>query len=365
MEFEFDKEMDAILRRARVGEAAISFDSHPDADEISAFAENVVTEAARMRYTAHFADCARCRKILSNVVLLNGEAETETASSVVAATVKEENVPWYRRFFAFPQIAYAMGAMVLLFSGFFVYLVLQNLTPTERSVSYSTDTTANRPAPQTAPVLSSNANTAANVSVPAANTSVPTNAPATTANSAPLSPSNPTVTAATPAERKSAETENDALVAETQPMMTPAATPAVKPVLRDEDADDSKLAKQQQNQPSPAGAGREENKRDKEEAFSKDGVLDGRKDQPKAKTAPRSAPEDAKKLAGEQRIVGGKTFNNVGGIWFDAAYANQKQKTVRRGTNDYQKLDSGLRSIADGLGGTVVVLWKGRAYRIQ
>jgi hypothetical protein len=69
--------------------------------------------------------------------------------------------------------------------------------------------------------------------------------------------------------------------------------------------------------------------------------------------------------AGEQRSVGGKTFNNVGGIWFDSAVGKQKQKTVRRGTSDYQKLDSGLRSIADSLGGTVVVLWGGKAYRIQ
>lgn len=365
MEFEFDKEMDAILRRARVGEAVTSTDAHLDADEISAYAENAVSEAARMRYTAHLADCARCRKILSNVITLNSEAETETASSVVAAAVKVEKTPWYRRFFAFPQAAYAMGAMVLLFSGFFVYLVLQNLSPADRAaVSYSTNT-ANRAAPQNAPALSSNANTAANTSGLTANTSVPMNAPANTGNTAPLSSSNSTVTAATPAERKLAEAETDAPVTDVQPMMTPAATPAAKPMVKDEDADDKNLAKQQQNQPSPAGAVREEkNKRDKEEAFRMNESAEGRKDQQKAKTM-RSAPEDAKKRAGEQRSVGGKTFNNVGGIWFDAAYTNQKQKTVRRGTSEYQKLDAGLRSIADQLGGTVVVLWKSKAYRIQ
>ena len=69
--------------------------------------------------------------------------------------------------------------------------------------------------------------------------------------------------------------------------------------------------------------------------------------------------------AGETRSVGGKSFNNVGGIWFDSALGKQKQKTVRRGTNDYSKLDAGLRSIADQLGGTVVVLWGGKAYRIE
>ena len=77
-----------------------------------------------------------------------------------------------------------------------------------------------------------------------------------------------------------------------------------------------------------------------------------------AKRAIRDSP-------GETRSVGGKTFRNVGGIWFDAAYTTQQQTTVRRGTEDFRKLDSGLRSIAENLGGTVVVVWKGKAYRIQ
>ena len=61
---DFDKEIDAILRKARGGESVILNNSHLDADEISAFAENALPDAARMRFTAHFADCGRCRKIL-------------------------------------------------------------------------------------------------------------------------------------------------------------------------------------------------------------------------------------------------------------------------------------------------------------
>jgi hypothetical protein len=367
MEFEFDKEIDAILRKARgSGEVVTSFDSHMDADEISAFAENALTDAARQRYTAHLGDCTRCRKILSNVILLNGEAETETASSAVSAEIVETNVPWYRKLFGFPQIAYAMGALVVLFSGFFGYLILQNL-PGAREVSYSANTTANKPAPQAAPTgfSSSNSNTAANMT--ATNSSVPMNAPSV-ANSAPLSPSN-TTSSTTPAEKKSVETETDAPAIEAQPM----ATPEPKPMVKDEVADNKNPAitrnEAQTNQPSPAGAVREDNKRDKKENQSS---IDGRSAddklaEEKLKTQ-RSAPETVKKQPskpGETRSVGGKTFNNVGGIWFDAAYTNQKQKTVRRGTSDYQKLDAGLRSIADQLGGTVVILWNGKAYRIQ
>src|SRR5215212_7739627 len=105
-----------------------------DADEISAFAENAVSDAAHSRYTAHLADCTRCRRILSNTILLNSEAETETASSAVSAPVAETKTPWYRRLFVFPQLAYTMGAAVLLFSGFFGYLILKNLGSADRAV---------------------------------------------------------------------------------------------------------------------------------------------------------------------------------------------------------------------------------------
>lgn len=105
MEFEFDKEIDAILRKARrSGEIAASFDSHPDADELSAFAENALSEAANQRYTAHLADCTRCRKILSNIILFNAEAETETASSDVAVEIAEVKTPWYRKFSHFRRV---------------------------------------------------------------------------------------------------------------------------------------------------------------------------------------------------------------------------------------------------------------------
>jgi hypothetical protein len=69
--------------------------------------------------------------------------------------------------------------------------------------------------------------------------------------------------------------------------------------------------------------------------------------------------------ASGRREVDGKTFSRVGSVWYDAAYQGQQTRDVRRGTNEYKKLDSGLRSITDTLGGTVVVVWRDGAYRIQ
>ena len=65
------------------------------------------------------------------------------------------------------------------------------------------------------------------------------------------------------------------------------------------------------------------------------------------------------------RIAGGKTFNNRERVWYDTAYTGQATTNVRRGSEEFKKLDSGLRDIANMIGGTVVVVWKTKAYRIQ
>jgi hypothetical protein len=373
MEIEFDKEIDAILRKARGGEVATSFDSHIDADEIAAFAENSLSDLTRQRYTAHLADCKRCRKILSNVIALNSEAELETASSAVLPEIAEAKTPWYRKLFAFPQIAYTMGGLVLVFGGFLGFLALKNLTNSSSSdVSFSTDKTAQmeKSAPQSAPPIFSNSNsmsvnTVANSTMTNSTASKPTTS---TANSAPILQSN-TPTSDAPTEKKSTAPEINATPSVNQPTTMPAPKPQ-EGIVAEDNKDLAKTEpRTEADKPDAAGAVRDEDKnRKREDSYSddrenKDAVVN----QQKLKTM-RSAPiSPAKKNSevGETRTVSGKTFNNVGGIWFDSAVGKQKQKTVKRGTDEYLRLDSGLRSIADQLGGTVVILWSGKAYRIQ
>src|SRR5688572_10159473 len=129
MELDFDKEIDALLRRARrdgpvlVGDVA---SPHLDADELSAFAENAMPEKSRTLHMAHLADCDRCRKILSNLLLMNAEA-VPAAAPVSAITIAERAVqPWYRQLFLFPNLAYVMGSLVLIFGGFLAFSVIQN-----------------------------------------------------------------------------------------------------------------------------------------------------------------------------------------------------------------------------------------------
>lgn len=376
MEFEFDKEIDAILRRAQLGEDVSSSSAHIDADEIAAFAENALPERAKTRYTAHFADCTRCRQVLSNVITLNSEAAMETASSVVTVAATGEKTPWYRRFFAIPQLAYTMGGFVLLFSGFFAYVILQNTSGTQNSdVSRITETSA--PAEKSAPSTANvNVSSVSNSSTTTTNSTVTTTANTTSNAAAPtnipnLPSSNTTAVPTNPSDKSVAASETDNKLADAEPM----ATPAPKTELKTEKSDNQPLSKPAPSaaitQSNAAGASREQAERDRnnknENAFSVDGQ-ENRKDADDEVIQTRRVPQPAKKKsseAGTTRNVGGKNFNNVGGIWFDTAYNKQKTKDVRRGTSDYQKLDSGLRSIADQLGGTVVVLWNGKAYRIQ
>ena len=127
MELEFDKEMNAILRKAgRQPAAAAPVSAHIDADTISAFAENALPGRARPPLIEHFAACDNCREALSQTILLNAEADATAASSAVAELPAEIVVPWYRKLFSTPGLALAMGALVLVFAGVLGFIALQN-----------------------------------------------------------------------------------------------------------------------------------------------------------------------------------------------------------------------------------------------
>jgi hypothetical protein len=75
--------------------------------------------------------------------------------------------------------------------------------------------------------------------------------------------------------------------------------------------------------------------------------------------------DDKLEISNKPISVGGKTFKRENNVWYDSAYRGQATTNVTRGTNEYKKLDAGLRGITENLGGTIVVVWKQRAYRIQ
>src|SRR3954447_14250317 len=128
MELDFDKEIDALLRKtAESSRSGTASGEHPDADAIAAFVAGGLPPAARNAYTTHLADCDRCRKMLVLTASFSEESVSDPSTNVA---VVRGSLPWYKRFLRVPSLAYTMGALVLLLSGFigFSVFLLSNKT---------------------------------------------------------------------------------------------------------------------------------------------------------------------------------------------------------------------------------------------
>lgn len=369
MELNFDKEMDALLRQAaRSGEfMSTGAPTHLDADEISAFAENALPEKTRAVYIKHLADCDRCRGVLSNLILLNAEAETENASAP-APVIAEAKTSWYRRIFAAPNLAYTLGGLVLLFGGFLGFLVLQStnnyqntevLRVAEDQPRVSGPNIGSGEAVYNSNAMSANrtnmtTNSAANISI------APSNMMTTTNTSASTSPANAITTAPTPelSARESRDIQQPK--SEEQPRAKPQLNEAKTKNDKDVAAADQSLPPEKESvtlAPVPA--------KPAQAAPPAGTVRSELSDKQKARKLAKE--EDGKTVAASEntRQISGKTFNRRGGVWYDAAFSGQGTTNIRRSTENYRKLDKGLRIIAESLEGTLVVVWKERAYRIQ
>ena len=388
MAAEFDKEMDALLRRVAGGgvPAGGAAKSHLDADTIAAFAENSLPVKSRTIYTQHLAECDPCRISLANLISVN--AESQPALAAAAAPVPALSVPWYRRLFLGPNLAYVMGGLVLIFGGLLGVIVLRS--------SYSSDTAtlskvAEAPETQTAPARAEGANSLYSTNT-ASNSpaNVPGEIPRSVgvAESTEQAPEAATGTAAAPppppvvvgdnsptALAKDLSTDGVDKAKPSQPLPATANAPkreedakekneaklaAAEQQARKQDADQTNIFRNQQNQMMPnsaaksVGPSRNDIQRDNR-------AYDDLRGRSSADTA--GAHSNVSPPATRQ--AGGKTFEFKQGAWYETTFSGQKTKNVRRSSVEYGKLDAGLRSIADSIGGTVVVVWKGQAYRIQ
>ena len=381
MEREFDNEIDALLRKEAVGRTITISEIaslHLDADEIAAFAESAVPDSAKQSYMAHFADCDGCRKTLAGVILLNSEAGVETPSAVAAPVAAETGVVWHRKLFLFPNLAYLMGSLVLLFSGFFAISIFRNSGELQISevskissdepaaggpnLDYAQDTYYNANA-STANSVNSAANTlpyAAN----AASNSTNTRSPLSAANTAPASADSK---AAAPAG-----TTDAVVTSEVAP--APAPRPKDQPVtmadrnvspklegrraVPAQEADKQKDDLNAMRETSPAAGGPF-----KAKGPSRNERSDSRMRENELASKRAAKPESS--TASDRKQVNGRSFELKQGVWYDSIYRGQITTNIRRGTDAYKNLESGLRAISELVGGTLVTVWKEKAYRIQ
>lgn len=392
---EFDKEIDILLRQAaRHGETVSEIAGlHLDADEINAFAEQVLPDKARLRAVSHLADCSRCRNILSNLITFNAENKSEIFP---AKETKIISVPWYKRLFVFPQIAYTMGVLALVFSGIIAIFVLKNSTQNNSSevAQIIEKERSENPVPTGAGANSTASNSA---------NSAMSSASYENSNAASISPSSRNKNIS------SALSENSMDAAKvTQDKNVEAAKPAPKTVAPADELDSEKKEKTEIVAGAPPSPARENNytvdgtandsvtaRRQAEPPLTSQNStaqnqianqasitpdtrsvqslpMNGRSTKSLQMTNKRAEPaagnaaeKDDDSRANETRAVGGKNFRRADGVWYDIKYKGGKTVNISRGSADYKKLDDRLRSIADKLGGVTVIFWKDKAYRIQ
>jgi hypothetical protein len=381
MDFEFDKEIDALLRQTAQGETAFAAANpkskiqnpksfHLGADEISAFAENALPEKTRAAYTAHLADCDRCRKILSNVISLNAESESGTVHAEEKEIIPAP-IPWYRKLFAFPNLAYTLGALILVFSGIAAFTVLQNSNNSQNAEvsqvsermpngkgmnsdgdqmtveSYSNSMMSNAASMNTTSNSSMSFSNSATSSVPIMTANA--NASVRRESDKDLK-DEPKAAAPQKVPNESAKTTDSVVVGAPPPppkennYQVENEAEKQQPPQNSAAQNQSNIAPDSRNvQSLPMLTRRAENKNKKLE----------------------ESRNDAQERANETTTVSGKTFKRTNNAWYDSAYKGQPTINITRGTKEYKKLDSGLRGIAENLGGTVIVVWKERAYRIR
>ncbi|MBA4124651.1 MAG: zf-HC2 domain-containing protein [Acidobacteria bacterium] len=384
MDFEFDKEIDALLRQTAQDETAFAAENpkskiqnpkslHLGADEISAFAENALPEKTRAAYTTHLADCDRCRKILSNVISLNAESESETVHAVEKEIIPAL-IPWYRKLFVFPNLAYTLGALVLVFSGIAVLTVLQNSNnlqnaeisqvserqPTGKGMSSDGDAT---------PVESySNSMMSSNTMM---SNSASMNSSSTSAANFSAAPSAPVMTANSNASGrresdKDLKAEPKAAAPQKEPADSAKTDVPVITVAPPSPKENNYSAENEAQKQQPAQNSMAQNQTiivpDSRDVQSLPKLT--RRAESKNKKLEESK-NDAQEKSIETTTVGGKTFKRTNNAWYDSAYKGQPTINITRGTKEYKKLDSDLRGIVENLGGTVVLVWKEKAYRIQ
>ncbi len=396
-----DEQMDLLMRRYVRGHSAATTE-HLDADEMNAFAEGALPPAARSRYVLHLADCDPCRQQVSQLSLSSGAV----ARGEQAVTVTPESRSIWQALtglFALPALRYAAFAAVLLIVAGVAFIALRprrgdvELVAGNQQADQHPAGALKAPATETngtAPTNSANASSspsllatplsqnpkrdeskvAENISPPIAAKDAP--APLATTESKSGEPQNPkSVTSYAPpppGESQIAQEQRAGGIVTLQKK----AEVLDKTASADRDRDAAKEAGRADdrnpvymNQPAPATRRATDEKQKSGPSRNYDNLAINRS-QNETRSEPAKPQGEANTKANEEssetRSVGGRKFRRQGDSWMDQKFkSSMTLKSIPRGSNEFKALDSGLRSIAQQLGGEVIVVWKGQAYLIK
>lgn len=402
MRREPQKEIDLLLRqlsrRNRIP-VAESDEQHLDADELNSYVANALPPAARARYTEHLADCSSCRKLAAQLSVAQGPVVARESASVVAPSglmsfLASLFTPMVLRY-AVP----AIGLIVVAVVGIVVLrkdqkdtsvaqvgatnrqseTILSTPTPAQTSTGlsgYSDQSAANDKSSEDAkketpkpPVVEAPATKAApaggrgeaNKPILKDGATATANEPAANAE-APPRPSKAVTVEAEAAKRI------DELQKEKQQQVADKATTGdVSRNRSDEGA--ANYQRPPEVAATTAGGANRSDLRRVGPSRGTGRVATAGADRDESRRSREEPKTETFTLAGEARSVGGRRFRKSGSVWIDTAYESSQSTTnVARGSEQYRALvadEPTIRTIAEQLTGEIIVVWKGRAYRIR
>ncbi|HKS08511.1 MAG TPA: hypothetical protein VJS13_03125 [Pyrinomonadaceae bacterium] len=403
MRQETNKEIDLLLRRmSRQNGGSVSevTEQHLDADEMSSYAQNALPAAARARYMEHLAECSTCRKLVTQLSLSLGAT---TAAAAPVETVVEPSAlkKFLASLFSPLVMRYAVPALGLIVVAAIGFVILRQ--PREGGFVAQLDTkqnqaapdTATREAPASSPNTVSDADSqkaqAGQVAAPVTHPKeiapksdsvadgvsgsgpAPAPAPTPAATETTASAPQPAAAAEPPPSPKTevwayrSKTEEKKKSEDEKKTDTVAKKESDQPTI---DTTDTSISTAKANEPA-----RDENRAAKPE--------DKRVDESKREALPaqgraatmggvsnvRRERAQEQKDDAETRTVAGRRFRKERGIWTDTAYdSSTRTVAMARGSEQFRALvadEPEIKKIAEQLDGEVIVVWKGRAYRIR
>jgi hypothetical protein len=378
------KQVDLLLRalaknsrqRAEPYVAGVS-DDHLDADELNAYAEGQLPEPARLRYNEHLADCQSCRGIVVQLQQAAGVVVTTAASELQTDRGFWSSV---LAFFSPPVLRYALPALALAGVIAVSLFALRQRQDSEYVAQHQ---------PETNPSIQNSASPRPGQATPSDIQTGPSDTPhgevaresaktvddrfgQSTATSTDLGTAGPLKDSEKRAELKPGQSETGFAP---EPQTVP---PPPPPRVAEEQLDKAAAMNKQATTERDAGQRRSEDRsQPAQEAESNRAA------------APKAAPMTARRVEGlmaergqyglktkkddadetETKTVGGRQFRRQGNVWIDVAYNSSRSTTnVVRGSEQYRALiadEPGIGDIANRLSGEVIIVWKGRAYRIR
>ena len=401
MKRETNNEIDLLLRRMsrRDGNSASEPQSngeHLDADELSSYAQNALPAAARTRYTEHLADCSACRKMVTE--LSQSLGVTAAATEITTIPAPSGLKKFLASLFSPMVLRYAvpaLGVLVVMVIGFVVLRQQQRLAPYEAQLRQPQPSVGEKPValPEATP-----SGSAGSVAKPFKEPQEPAREPSADAKLASVAKAEnkegaaAAAPSATPAAVKDQRTDAPVVAEKHAEAPSVAAAPAAGAKVGTESeaqkkADDvarkqpetvtvtnaanEEIAKAKANEPASRDsfgiAGAPSAKRVAAPRTTRNKVGTGSAQGAADSISQRRAEEDRDET--ETRSVMGRRFRKQRGIWIDTAYDSSKEPvSVARGSEQFRALvadEPGIKTIADQLDGEIIVVWKGRAYRIR